>query len=67
MTAQMFPTRPARERVIERELPRVQPDFLIFQCLHCTDRATVLHRGTAYCRAHYDEGARMNNGKLIDY
>lgn len=53
-----------REKEIERELPKLQPDFMAFQCLFGPHRAELLHRGTAYCRSHYDEKNRL--GQLLD-
>lgn len=53
-----------KEIQMEREIPKVQPNFLMFQCVDGNHVADVLHRGTAYCRAHYDD--RNIHGKLLD-
>ena len=49
---------------IQREIPKVQPNFLMFECVYGPHKAVILHRGTAYCRRCYDE--RNQFGKLID-
>ena len=49
---------------IQRELPKLQPNFLMFECLYGPHKADLMHKGTAYCRAHYDEKARV--GELIN-
>jgi hypothetical protein len=49
---------------IERELPKVQPNFLAFECIYGPHKADLLHRGTAYCRQCYD--AKNPFGTLID-
>jgi hypothetical protein len=35
-----------------------------WECVACSAHAVVLHKGTGYCRAHYD--ARAYNGSLIN-
>jgi hypothetical protein len=35
-----------------------------WECVSCATRATVLHKGTGYCRKHYDE--RAWGGNLIN-
>lgn len=57
---------PSQQKQIEiqRELPKVQPNFLRFECIYGPHQAELLHRGTAYCRKCYDE--RNPYGKLID-
>lgn len=52
-----------KEREIERELPKIQPNFLNFECIYGPHKADLLHRGTAYCRTCYDEKNRL--GQLI--
>ena len=52
-----------KEKEIERELPRVQPNFLNLECVYGPHQAVLLHRGTAYCRTCYDERNRL--GQLI--
>ena len=49
---------------IERELPKVQPNFLSFECIYGPHKADLLHRGTAYCRTCYDK--RNPLGELIN-
>ena len=49
---------------IQRELPKIQPNFLMFECLYGPHKADIMHKGTSYCRAHYDEQARL--GELIN-
>lgn len=50
---------------IEREIPKVQPSFLSFECVYSpTHTATILHRGTAYCRPCYDD--KNVHGNLIN-
>lgn len=56
---------PRRQMVIERELPKVQPNFLSFECIAGPHTAQILHRGTAYCRTCFDEKNRL--GQLVDY
>jgi hypothetical protein len=46
---------------IQRELPKLQP---MFECLYGPHKADLMHKGTAYCRSHYDEKARV--GELIN-
>jgi len=56
-----IPTRekPALKEIeIQRDLPRLSPEFLPFECIFGRHRAEVMHRGTAYCRACYDEKNR---------
>jgi len=62
----MKPWGQPKQVVIERELPKLQPPFLPFECIYGPHKAEVLHRGTAYCRSCYDRGA-SGIGKLIDY
>lgn len=52
---------PVREREIQRELPKLQPNFLAFECVFGSHKADILHRGTAYCREHYDEKNYTNS------
>lgn len=55
--AQMLPTAP---------IENVQPTGSTFtwDCMACKEKATVLHRGTAYCRRCYDQ--RNLLGTLIN-
>jgi hypothetical protein len=55
---------PVTQREIERELPKLQPNFLAFECVFGPHKADLLHRGTAYCRTCYDD--RNVHGTLID-
>ena len=50
-----------KEREIERELPKLQPNFLSFECVFGPHKADLLHRGTAYCRTCYDEKNRTSS------
>lgn len=59
-----FFQKPQVMKEIERELPKIQPEFLVFECLFGKHKAELLHRGTAYCRRCYDERART--GHLLD-
>ncbi len=59
------PSEPQQKQIeIQRELPKVQPNFLRFECLYGPHNADLMHKGTAYCRSCYDEKNRL--GKLID-
>jgi len=49
---------------IQRELPKLQPNFLMFECIYGPHKADVMHKGTSYCREHYAERARI--GELIN-
>lgn len=51
-------------REIERELPKLQPNFLAFECVFGPHKADLLHKGTAYCRTCYD--IRNREGNLIN-
>ena len=60
---QKTPTAPVQIRK-EMELPVAQPNFLSFECIYGPHKADLLHRGTAYCRTHYDE--RNRQAQLIN-
>lgn len=56
--------KPEIHKQIEREIPRLQPNFWPVECLYGPHKAELLHRGTAYCRTCYDEKNRLGN--LLD-
>lgn len=56
---------PNATRIIEREIPQPLSQLAIaFECVFGPHKAEVLHRGTAYCRTHYDQKNRL--GELLD-
>jgi hypothetical protein len=59
-----WPQQHQKQIEIQRELPKIQPNFLMFECIYGKHTAEILHRGTAYCRACYDE--RNPYRKTID-
>lgn len=62
----MKPYRPTQMPTLLKEIPMPEPPKLVsgYECIFCNHAANVLHRGTAYCRACYDE--KNPYGKLID-
>lgn len=50
------------ENVPPERLPVPLPQA--FECVFCFAKAQVLHRGTAYCRNHYDD--KNVHGNLIN-
>lgn len=60
-----FQKKEAYVNVIQ-EPPRVgkTDPLLAWDCLMCEEKATVLHRGTAYCRDCYDK--RNYNNTLVN-
>lgn len=53
-----------KTQVLVEQLPKLQPNFLMFECIYGPHNAELLHRGTAYCRACYND--KNIHGKLID-
>jgi len=52
-------------RNTQGNIPNAPPiSTFFFQCLYGPHKADLLHKGTAYCRACYDEKARQ--GLLIN-
>jgi len=59
-----FLTHQPKPAVVAEKIPPVEsgkaPEW---ECIGCADKATLLHRGTAYCRRCYDK--RNYDGSLI--
>lgn len=55
---------PEQVHVIEREMPKAPDLTNFFECIYGKHKAEILHRGSAYCRACYDQ--RNPYKQLID-
>lgn len=69
--AQDYPGVAVVQKVSEALEPKPGPTIQVqevaqWECVNagCTDKAVVLHRGTSYCRKHYD--SRAWSGELIN-
>ena len=59
-----FSTDQPKPAAVAEKIPPTQPgDANGWECIGCADKATLLHKGTAYCRRCYDK--RNYEGSLI--